>query len=122
MSVETYNSTDSRTLLDSIRVSDTAVAHFRRQLQKQGKSGVRISLKESGCTGYKYVIEEVSAPADGDAVRQLSEQVSLFVEPSCLPAIKGLEIDFTQTGLNQNLILNNPNIKNACGCGESFSV
>ena len=121
MSVETYSSTP-RDLIDSISVSDAALAHFRRLLDKNTKKGVRISLKESGCTGFKYVIEEVDGPLPADTIRTLTDGVELYVETESLAALKGLEIDFTQTGLNRNLVMNNPNIKDACGCGESFSV
>jgi iron-sulfur cluster assembly protein len=121
MSVETYSS-NPRELIDSITVTDAAIAHFRRLLSKNAKKGVRISLKESGCTGFKYVIEEVDGPAAGDTTRTLADDVDLYVETGCLSALKGLEIDLTQMGLNRNLVMNNPNVKDACGCGESFSV
>lgn len=121
MSVETYSSTP-RELIDSISVSESALAHFRGLLSKNAKKGVRISLKESGCTGFKYVIEEVDGPMPVDTVRALTEGVDLYVETGSLAALKGLEIDFTQVGLNRNLVMNNPNVKDACGCGESFSV
>lgn len=121
MSVETYSSTPQE-LINSIAVSDAALAHFRRLLDKNTKKGVRISLRESGCTGFKYVIEEVDGPMPDDTVRTLIEGVELYVETSSLAALKGLEIDFAKVGLNRNLVMNNPNIKDACGCGESFSV
>lgn len=121
MTVETYNS-DPTALIGSIAVTDAAIAHFRRLLNKNAKKGVRISLKESGCTGFKYVIEEVDGPVAGDTTRQLGQDVELYVETGSLAALKGLEIDFTQAGLNKNLVMNNPNVKDACGCGESFSV
>lgn len=121
MTVETY-SANPEALINSIVVSDKAIAHFQRLLAKKTKKGVRISLKESGCTGFKYVIEEVDDPAVGDLQRTLAEGVALYVEPASLPALKGLEIDLQKVGLNNNLVMNNPNIKDACGCGESFSV
>lgn len=121
MSVETFN-INPKALIDSIVITDAAVSHFRRLLEKSSKRGVRISLKESGCTGYKYVIEEVNEPEVGDTARHIDEGVELFVETGCLAALKGLEIDYIQTGLNRNLVMNNPNVKDECGCGESFSV
>ncbi len=121
MTVVSYSSTPAE-LIDSIAVTDAAVAHFRRLLDKNGKKGVRISLKESGCTGFKYVIEEVDGPLPGDTIKSLADQLDLYVETGSLAALKGLEIDLTQTGLNRNLVMNNPNVKDACGCGESFSV
>jgi len=121
MTVETYNTSPSD-LINSVVVTESAIEHFRRLLEKGAKKGVRISLKEAGCTGYKYVIEEVDGPKEGDTVRSLTAGVDLYVETGCLAALKGLEIDLTQVGLNRNLVMNNPNVKDACGCGESFSV
>lgn len=121
MTVETYN-TSPEDLIKTILVTESALEHFRNLLSKNAKKGVRISLKEAGCTGYKYVIEEVDGPKNGDTVRPLTEGVDLYVETGCLAALKGLEIDLTQMGLNRNLVMNNPNVKDACGCGESFSV
>lgn len=121
MTVETYNANPEE-LINSILVSDAAIAHFRKQLTQKSKCGVRISLKESGCTGFKYVIEEVDGSQPNDVQKELAEGITLFVEPSSLAALKGLEIDYTQEGVNKNLVMNNPNVKDACGCGESFSV
>lgn len=121
MSVETYSSKPEE-MIQTIVVSDAAIEHFRRLLSKNAKKGVRVSLKEAGCTGYKYVIEEVDGPQGGDTTRKLADDVELYVETGCLAALKGLSIDLTQMGLNRNLVMNNPNVKDACGCGESFSV
>jgi iron-sulfur cluster assembly accessory protein len=121
MTVETYN-TNPTELIQSISVSTEALAHFHRLLSKNNKQGVRISLKESGCSGFKYVIEEVAGPNSGDTTRQLMDGVNLYVETGCLAALKDLEIDVTKLGLNTNLVMNNPNVKDACGCGESFRV
>lgn len=121
MTVETYSATPE-SLMASISVTDAAIGHFQKLLAQKGKTGVRISLKESGCTGFKYVIEEVAGPEEGDQEKALADGVKLFVQSSALSALKGLVIDLTQVGLNKNLVMNNPNVKDACGCGESFSV
>jgi iron-sulfur cluster assembly accessory protein len=121
MTVQTY-SANPEMLISTISVTDAAVEHFRKLLSQKNKSGVRISLKESGCTGFKYVIEEVAGPVDGDTSTKLADGVMLYVESSSLPALKGLHINLEQVGLNKNLVMNNPNVKDACGCGESFSV
>lgn len=121
MTVETY-SANPEELINSIVVTDEAIEHFRRLLVRKAKAGVRISLKESGCTGFKYIIEEVSGPQEGDMHKLLADGVSLYVEPASLAPLKGLQIDLEQVGLNKNLVMNNPNVKDACGCGESFSV
>lgn len=115
MSVETFNPADS------ISVTPDAQKHFSMQLEKSGKLAIRLSLKEAGCTGFKYVIDEVSEATEGDVKIELSQQLQLFVAADSLGALRGTEIDYVQQGLNRSLVLNNPNVKDACGCGESFN-
>jgi iron-sulfur cluster assembly accessory protein len=121
MTVSTFEA-HPEPLIQSINITDDALAHFTQLLTKQGHQGIRISLKEAGCTGFKYVIEEVMGPSMGDTQRKISDHVSLYVETGCLLALKDLVIDIQKVGLNTQLVMNNPNIKDACGCGESFRV
>ncbi len=109
-------------MTDVISVTPAAAAHFAAQLQKKGGKGVRVSLKESGCTGFMYVIDEVDGPHDGDIEKTLDNGVSIYIDPQNISALRGTIIDYTQEGLNRNLQMNNPNVKDKCGCGESFSI
>jgi iron-sulfur cluster assembly protein len=51
-----------------------------------------------------------------------SHGVRVFVDPKSLPYLDGTELDFAREGLNEGFRFNNPNVKDACGCGESFNV
>ncbi len=116
MTVETYSAEQA------ISVTSAAAEHFARTLAKNTAAGLRISLKESGCTGFKYVIDEVDAAIEGDQSIHLDNGIMIYVDPKHLAALNGMVIDYVQEGLNKNLVLNNPNVKDICGCGESFSV
>lgn len=116
MSVETFS------VSDAIQVTPAAAEHFAKQLKQSGKAAVRLSLKESGCTGFMYVIDEIDSPVDGDISITLPNDVTVFVDPAKLDAIKGTVVDYRLEGINRNLIMDNPNVKAACGCGESFNV
>lgn len=107
---------------DLLQVTPAASAHFRRQLTSNQHQGVRISLKEAGCTGFKYVIESVAEAEDGDIAVAAAEDVTIFISPQAVPALRGTRIDYAQEGVNFNLRIDNPNVKHACGCGESFSI
>lgn len=107
---------------DIISVTPAAASHFAAQLQKKGAKAVRVSLKESGCTGFMYVIDEVDGPEQGDLEKTLDNGVAIYIDPRNLPALRGTVIDYAQEGLNRNLQMNNPNVKDQCGCGESFSI
>jgi len=120
MTVETFDINKSKASV--VTVSDAAVGHFAKQLEKSQASAIRLSLKQAGCTGYKYVIDEVDSPDDQDLDIALADGVHLYVDSRYISAIQGTEIDVRQQGLNFNLIMENPNVKDECGCGESFSI
>ena len=106
-----------------VTVTPAAAEHFRAPLASKGYAGVRISVRESGCTGFKYVMDEVqSGGSEGDVAVDLSNGVTLFLEPAALQFLRGTQIDYTREGVNRSLKFNNPNVTAECGCGESFSV
>ena len=51
-----------------------------------------------------------------------SHGITVIVDPKSLPYIDGTELDFAREGLNEGFKFNNPNVKDECGCGESFNV
>jgi iron-sulfur cluster assembly accessory protein len=116
MSVQTFS------VNDAVTVTPAAAEHFSKTLSRKGGAGVRISLKKSGCTGFKYVIEEIAAAQADDLQLTLANGVKVFIAPTDVSALRGAEIDYTTEGLNSTLKINNPNVKEACGCGESFSI
>lgn len=104
----------------SVVVSEAARKHFEEQCQS-ANAAVYLSLKESGCTGYMYVLDFVDQqPAD--SVTLPLENVNLYLARKALPILQGTEIDYVRNGLNSELQFNNPNAQEYCGCGESFSI
>jgi Fe-S cluster assembly protein SufA len=120
MSVETFDINDRQNAIVSI--STDAAEHFRKQVDRNQSCGIRISLEEAGCTGYKYVIDETDVEHDGDLKMSLENGVDVFIDSRYVSAIQGTQIDIRQQGLNLNLVMENPNVKDECGCGESFSI
>lgn len=106
-----------------VSVSPAAVAHFRRQLDiSKNARAVRLSVKESGCTGYMYVVDLVADIKDTDEVLALDEGVELAIDRDSLTVVRGTQIDLVTEGVNRQLRFSNPNTADQCGCGESFSV
>lgn len=114
MSVETFDVSK-----DAISVSDAAASHLRKQISKRG---VRISVKESGCTGYMYIMDEADESQDGDLSMTLDNGLQVFVDAKALPLLQGTQIEYELEGVNRSIKFHNPNVTAACGCGESFSV
>jgi len=68
------------------------------------------------------VVDYATEITDNDEVFE-SRGVKIVVDRDSLPMLEGLEVDFVTTNLlNQGFEFHNPNVKDTCGCGESFSV
>jgi len=83
--------------------------------------GLRLGVKTTGCSGMAYVLEFADSSEEGDEIFE-SQGVKIFVDAKSLIYIDGTELDFAKEGLNEGFKFNNPNEKDACGCGESFTV
>lgn len=106
-----------------LRTTPNAAQHIRNQLSKNpSASGLRVSLKPSGCSGYMYVINLVETPESGDHQFKVDDDITLFVDNKSLPLLNGTEIDFVKEGLNSAFQFRNPNAESECGCGESISI
>lgn len=114
MSVETFDVSK-----DAITVSEAAARHLKNQVSK---NGVRISVKESGCTGYMYVMDEVDTSEEDDVAIALDNGLQVYVDRRALPLLQGTVIEYQVEGVNRSIVFNNPNVTAACGCGESFSI
>jgi len=105
-----------------IRLTDAACERFRSVLADEGKSAVRLSLREAGCSGLEYVFGYADTAEGGDAVVEF-DGFNLFVDRNDYDkAMKGLVIDFQQDVLSSAFVFNNPNKTGECGCGKSFTV
>jgi len=106
----------------SIQLSDMAASRVQHFLDNRGKGiGLRLGVKTTGCSGLAYVIEFVDELRDGDEVFE-TKGVKVIVDQKSLMFLDGTEVDFARVGLNEGFQFKNPNAKDACGCGESFTV
>ena len=106
----------------AVTLTEGAAKHVAKYLEKRGKGiGLRLGVRTSGCSGVAYKLEFADM-AGQDDIEFESHGVRVLVDPKSLPYIDGTELDYTREGLNEGFKSNNPNVKDACGCGESFSV
>lgn len=106
----------------SITMSDSAAKRVQTFLANRGKGlGLRLGVKTSGCSGMAYVLEFVDVLNEDDVVFD-NNGVKVIVDSKSLVYLDGTELDFVKEGLNEGFKFNNPNVKNECGCGESFNV
>ena len=105
-----------------VTLSEPAAKHVADFIAKRGKGvGIRLGVKTSGCSGMAYKLEFADAPAPEDHIFE-SHGVKVLIDPKSLPYLEGTELDYTKEGLNEGFKFNNPNVKDQCGCGESFNT
>ncbi len=106
----------------AITLTENAAKHVLNFIAKRGKgAGLRIGVRTSGCSGMAYKLE-FADEIGGDDLQFDSNGVKVLVDPQSLPYIDGMELDYAREGLNEGFKFNNPNVKDSCGCGESFKV
>jgi iron-sulfur cluster assembly protein len=106
----------------SVTLSEAAAQHVAKFIAKRGRGiGIRLGVKTSGCSGMAYKLEFADAAEPEDMVFD-SHGLKVLIDPKSLPYLDGTELDYTKEGLNEGFKFNNPNVKDQCGCGESFNV
>jgi len=105
-----------------ITLTESAADRVTKFLTNRGRGvGVRLGVRTSGCSGLAYVIEFVDEVKDDDEVFE-DHGVKVIIDKKSLTYLDGTELDYAKEGLNEGFKFNNPNVKNECGCGESFTV
>ena len=105
-----------------ITITEQAAKKIQQNLQRRGGGlGIRLGVKTTGCSGLAYVLEYVDTPTNED-MSFVSQNTHVFVDPKSLVYIDGTVVDYTRQGLNEGFEFTNPQVKDSCGCGESFRV
>ena len=103
-------------------MTDSAAAHVRRHLEQRGKGiGLRLAVRTTGCSGLAYVMEFADEVAANDEVFE-DHDLKVVVDKKSLVYLEGTELDFRKEGLKEGFLFRNPNVKDECGCGESFTI
>jgi iron-sulfur cluster assembly protein len=106
----------------AVTLTEKAATHVQNFLAKRGKGvALRLGVRTSGCSGMAYKLEYADSVNPDDLLFE-SHGVKVVVDPKSLPYLEGTELDFAKEGLNEGFKFNNPNVKDECGCGESFNV
>ncbi|MCL2657454.1 MAG: iron-sulfur cluster assembly protein IscA [Betaproteobacteria bacterium] len=106
----------------AVTLTERAAKHVANFIARRGKGyGVRLGVKTSGCSGMAYKLEYADETAPEDMIFE-SFGIKVLVDPKSLPYLEGTELDFVREGLNEGFKFNNPNVKDQCGCGESFNI
>lgn len=103
----------------AVTLTPRAAQQIARLMDKQGAKGLRIGVKKGGCAGMEYTMNYV------DAIDPLDETVEqdgarVMIAPMAQMFLFGTQIDYETSLLESGFRFNNPNVAEACGCGESI--
>jgi iron-sulfur cluster assembly protein len=103
----------------AVTITDRAVAQISKLMAKDGHQGLRIGVKKGGCAGMEYTMSFVTEVDPHDEVVEQSG-ARVMIAPMAQMFLFGTEIDYETSLLESGFRFNNPNVTEACGCGESI--
>lgn len=108
----------------ALTLSGNAVLELARIIAEQNLGDVmlRVGVQGGGCSGFNYVLGfDDKVPSEFDLIFE-QDGIKIVTDPKSLLYLAGMEIDFETSLMGRGFKFKNPNAKNSCGCGESFSV
>ena len=105
-----------------IELTEIAAKQIQKQLAQRGRGvGLRVGVKDVGCSGFGYTYDYADEVHAGDLTFE-AHDAKLVVDAKSLETLDGSTLDFVKEGMKQVFKFTNPNVDATCGCGESFSV
>jgi iron-sulfur cluster assembly accessory protein len=107
----------------AIDVTSSAREQVLKIMEKQGKPGaaLRIYVQGGGCSGLTYGMSfDKRETGDEIVYDQLGLQV--VVDRASAPLLDGLKVDYLLGLEASGFKIYNPNAKETCSCGKSFSA
>lgn len=107
-----------------VTFTEKAVEMVLAAIEQEGLSGhgIRIGVAGGGCSGFQYTMDFEKEAKDGDLVLEQTGSLKLFVDPMSAMYLQGVTVDYIQGLQGAGFKFVNPNAKNTCGCGSSFSA
>jgi len=105
----------------AITLTPDAARQILSSVEKFGGLGLRLGVKQVGCSGFAYTFDMAKEVGPDDQLFEV-DSAKLVVDRKALAYLDGSELDFVREGFKQLFTVKNPNVDDTCGCGESFSV
>ena len=103
----------------AVTMTPKAAAHIARLMEKNGHEGLRIGVKKGGCAGMEYTMDYAAEVDPNDEVVE-QDGARVMIAPMAQMFLFGTEIDYEVSLLESGFKFRNPNVSDACGCGESI--
>jgi len=102
-----------------VTITDRAASQIAKLMASGDKKGLRIGVKKGGCAGMEYTMDYVDEIEPHDEVVETGE-ARVMIAPMAQMFLFGTEIDYEVSLLESGFKFRNPNVVDACGCGESI--
>ena len=102
-----------------VSITPAAAAQIAKLMDKDGSKGLRIGVKKGGCAGMEYTMDYVAEIDPADEVVEV-DGARVMIAPMAQMFLFGTEIDYETSLLESGFVFRNPNVVEACGCGESI--
>jgi len=99
-------------------MTERAEAQIAKLMAAGNKQGLRIGVKKGGCAGMEYTMDYVDSVDPNDEVVEQGD-ARILIAPMAQMFLFGTEIDYEVSLLEAGFKFRNPNVSEACGCGES---
>jgi len=103
----------------AVTITPAAAMQIRKLMELEGHAGLRIGVKKGGCAGMEYTMDYAADIDPNDEVVEL-DGARVMIAPMAQMFLFGTEIDYHTSLLESGFRFNNPNVAEACGCGESI--
>lgn len=108
-----------------IWVTPRAAREFKHILHEKGLpecTGMRLSVKGGGCSGFSYQIDLDQNPSDEFDTETFQHGVRVVIDMKSEFYMAGTTIDFNESLMERGFTFKNPTASGTCGCGSSFSI
>ncbi|MEC7963965.1 MAG: iron-sulfur cluster assembly accessory protein, partial [Pseudomonadota bacterium] len=103
----------------AVSLTPKAAAQIAKLMEKDGHQGLRIGVKKGGCAGMEYTMDYAETIDPNDEIVE-QDGARVMIAPMAQMFLFGTEIDYEVSLLEAGFKFNNPNVTEACGCGESI--
>ena len=118
---EKNNIMDNTATIKSINLTDSAKNRILAVLENENESNFRVYVTGGGCSGFQYGFKFDSDAAFDDDVINF-EKFDILLDSLSYPYLYGSTLDFKEDLSGAKFVIDNPNAKTTCGCGESFTI
>jgi iron-sulfur cluster assembly protein len=103
-----------------ISLSENAATKIKQLVAEKPGAGLRVKVVGGGCSGLQYRME-IDEAKERDKIFE-RDGARLIVDKKSFLYLNGTELDYAEELMSAGFRVHNPNVKHACGCGESFTV